>query len=64
MQDNYKTRLFTERKELADKTLKLGEFLNSDKVKAIDPKQGALMILQFKAMTSYLECLELRINLL
>lgn len=61
---DFKTRLLTERDELKEKHEKLSAFLDSDKSKVVGDRQLALMRVQYRAMDTYLTCLNYRIELL
>ena len=58
---DFKTRLEAERVELQEKLQKLNEFLETEKCEGIDPDQKTLLIIQSKAMDTYLQCLEARL---
>jgi len=58
---DFKTRLEAERVELQEKLQKLNEFLGTEKCDGIAPDQKTLLIIQSKAMDTYLQCLEARL---
>ena len=59
---DFKTRLETEKNELEEKLNKLNNFNASKKVDEIDPVQKSLLIIQARAMCTYLECLKERLS--
>ena len=59
---DFKTRLETEKSELEEKLNKLDAFLMSDKVKAVDDVQKALLQVQATAMNTYNQCLKERLE--
>lgn len=54
-------RLLTEKKELDEKIEKLNAFIGSDNFATIDETQKCLLPVQAKAMSTYGECLGIRI---
>ena len=64
MEQDFKSRLVTEKEELEEKLEKLNDFNQSEKADKIDPIQKSLLVVQAGAMGIYLECLKNRINLL
>ena len=62
MEQNFKSRLVTEKEELEEKLLKLNNFNQSEKANEIDPIQKSLLIVQAGAMYTYLECLKERLD--
>lgn len=63
-EDNFKTRLLEERDQLTERSMKLEQFLKSDKIGTIDPAQLSLLHVQSLAMRTYLQCLNERIQIL
>ena len=59
---DFKTRLVEEKAQLEEKLDKLDAFLVSEKVKAVDDVQKALLQVQATAMNTYLQCLKERIE--
>lgn len=62
--NDYKKRLETEQAEVRDKIEKLSNFLEGDEIDKIDPNQKILLSIQYKAMSTYLECLNNRLDLM
>lgn len=60
--DDFKQRLLDEKDQLEERLNKLDAFLESEKVKAIDDTQRALLKVQATAMNTYLQCLSERIE--
>ena len=59
---DFKDRLIDEQAQLEEKLNKLDTFLMSDKVKAVDDVQKALLQVQATAMNTYNQCLKERIE--
>ncbi len=59
---DFKSRLLNEELELKDKTEKLDAFLQSENFNKIEDVQQLLLLIQFKAMETYLQCLNARIK--
>ena len=59
---DFKTRLVEEQAQLEEKLNKLNDFIQSEKVKEIDPVQKDLLLVQAGAMYTYNECLKARIS--
>lgn len=59
---DFKTRLIAERDETRDKEIKLVTFLESDNAKDIDDVQLTLLKIQSNAMTTYVSCLNARLE--
>ena len=59
---DFKERLIDEQAQLEEKLNKLDAFLMSDKVKAVDDVQKALLQVQATAMNTYNQCLKERIE--
>ena len=55
------SRLYDEKNTLADKTIKLGQFLFTDEFMGLDDIQQGLLQIQHSAMMTYLKCLNERI---
>ena len=64
MEQDFKSRLVTEKEELEEKLRKLNDFNQSEKADGIDPIQKSLLVVQAGVMYIYLECLKNRMNLL
>lgn len=62
MEQDFKSRLVTEREELEAKLEKLNDFNQSEKADKIDPIQKSLLVVQAGAMYTYLECLKARLE--
>lgn len=62
MNEDFKTRLETEKVELEEKLNKLDTFLESGKAESIDDAQKALLKVQATAMNTYLQCLKERLE--
>ena len=62
MEQDFKSRLVTEREELEAKLEKLKDFNQSEKADKIDPIQKSLLVVQAGAMYTYLECLKARLE--
>lgn len=58
---NFKQRLEAEQVELQERLQKLNDFLGTEKCEGIDPDQKTLLIIQSRAMDTYLQCLEARL---
>lgn len=58
---DFKQRLEAEQIELQDRLHKLNGFLGTEKCEGITPDQKTLLIIQSKAMDTYLQCLEARL---
>jgi len=58
---DFKERLISEQKELAERLDKLNSFNDSEKSDQIDPVQKSLLLIQAGAMYTYLQCLNERI---
>lgn len=56
-------RMIVEKAELEEKLNKLSDFRNSAIFALLDPLPKGLLEIQFRAMQTYLECLDKRINL-
>jgi len=61
---DFKTRLLTERDELAGRLAKLNDFIVTDQFNNIDEAQQALLIVQSSAMATYLSVLNQRLYIL
>lgn len=59
---DFKQRLLEEKKQLDERTTKLGVYLDGDKVLEIDPVQASLLGIQHLAMQTYQRCLLERIQ--
>lgn len=59
---DFKTRLLEEREQLAERVVKLNDFLDSPKIHNISKIQHGLLEDQYDAMCDYLDCLNLRIT--
>jgi hypothetical protein len=59
---DFKERLVEEQAQLEEKLNKLDAFLMSDKVKAVDDVQKALLQVQSTAMNTYSQCLKERLE--
>ena len=59
---DFKDRLIDEQAQLEEKLNKLDAFLMSDKVKAVDDVQKALLHVQATAMNTYNQCLKERLE--
>ena len=59
---DFKERLVEEQAQLEEKLNKLDAFLISEKVKAVDDVQKALLQVQATAMNTYLQCLKERLE--
>ena len=62
MEQDFKSRLVTEKEELEEKLGKLNDFNQSEKADGIDPIQKSLLVVQAGAMYTYLECLKARLE--
>ena len=62
MEQDFKSRLVTEKEELEEKLKKLNDFNQSEKADKIDAIQKSLLIVQAGAMYTYLECLKARLE--
>ena len=62
MEQDFKSRLVTEKEELEEKLEKLNDFNQSEKADKIDPIQKSLLVVQAGAMYTYLECLKARLD--
>lgn len=62
--EDFKTRLVEEMQQLVEKLEKLKNFIESDKFKMLSPVNQSLLKIQCAAMTTYLECLSTRIDIL
>ena len=62
MEQDFKSRLVTEKEELEEKLRKLNDFNQSEKANKIDPIQKSLLVVQAGAMYTYLECLKARLE--
>ena len=60
--EEFEVRLIKEKEDLEQKIVKLGAFLDSDKFNEIELVQQSLLNIQFLAMTTYLTCLQERID--
>jgi len=58
----FKERLEIERKELQEKVTKLGQFIGNEKFTTIDSDQQSFLLIQERAMFTYLQCLEARLT--
>lgn len=56
-------RMIVEKVELQDKVKKLLDFVNTPIYQELDETTKGLLAIQGRAMQTYLECLQLRINL-
>tara|TARA_R110000868_G_scaffold381955_1_gene648422 strand:+ start:294 stop:488 length:195 start_codon:yes stop_codon:yes gene_type:complete len=61
---DFKERLEIELSELVEKTIKLEDFLASEKIHSVDFGQNDLLQIQFNAMSTYVGCLGARLKLL
>lgn len=61
---DFKERLLTEQQQLNERLGKLNDFLSTDKVKEIEPKQAELLNRQSAVMGEYSQILQQRIDLL
>ena len=59
----HKVRLMIEQEQLIEKLNKLESVLNSTLFETFDDKSKILLPIQYKAMLTYLECLEQRIKI-
>ena len=62
MEQDFKSRLVTEKEELEGKLEKLNDFNQSEKADKIDAIQKSLLVVQAGAMYTYLECLKARLE--
>ena len=62
MEQDFKSRLVTEKEELEAKLEKLNDFNQSENADKIDPIQKSLLVVQAGAMYTYLECLKARLE--
>ena len=60
--DDFKSRLIEEQAQLEEKLKKLNDFIQNEKVNAIDPVQKSLLLVQAGAMHTYNECLKARLE--
>ncbi len=60
--ENFEKKLRIERKELGNKIEKLFTFLQSGKVIEIDEFQRTILVIQLKAMRTYFQCLNSRLQ--
>ena len=61
---DFKTRLSQETGELNEKIKKLSQFIESEEINKISTKYRHLLYIQLSAMTTYLQCLDSRIQML
>ena len=59
---DFKSRLIEEQAQLEEKLKKLNDFIQNEKVNAIDPVQKSLLLVQAGAMHTYNECLKARLE--
>ncbi len=62
MEQDFKSRLVTEKEELEEKLKKLNDFNQSEKADKIGTIQKSLLVVQAGAMYTYLECLKARLE--
>ena len=62
MEQDFKSRLVTEKEELEEKLKKLNDFNQNEKADKIDAIQKSLLVVQAGAMYTYLECLKARLE--
>ena len=60
--EEFEVRLVKEKEDLEQKLIKLEAFIDSDKFNEIELVQQSLLSVQFSAMTTYLLCLNERID--
>ncbi|MDB8915361.1 crAss001_48 related protein [Parabacteroides merdae] len=60
--NDFKSRLIEEQAQLEEKLKKLNDFIQNEKVNAIDPVQKSLLLVQAGAMHTYNECLKARLE--
>lgn len=60
--EEFEVRLIKEKEDLEQKIVKLGNFIGSEKFDEIELVQQSLLNIQFLAMTTYLTCLQERID--
>ena len=60
--NDFKSRLIEEQAQLEEKLKKLNDFIQHEKVNAIDPVQKSLLLVQAGAMHTYNECLKARLE--
>jgi hypothetical protein len=61
---DFKTRLRDEKQQLDERLGKLGDFLETEAFKGIDPRQQELLRCQYFTMQTYADILERRIEIL
>ena len=64
LKQSYVERMIVEKVELQDKVQKLLDFINTPIYQELDETIKGLLAIQGRAMQTYLEVLQLRINLL
>ena len=62
MEQDFKSRLVTEKEELEEKLEKLNDFNQSEKADRIDPIQKSRLVVQAWAIYIYLECIKARLE--
>ena len=60
--NDFESRLIEEQAQLEEKLKKLNDFIQNEKVNAIDPVQKSLLLVQAGAMHTYNECLKARLE--
>ena len=60
--NDFKSRLIEEQAQLEEKLKKLNDFIQNEKVNAIDPVQKSLLLVQAGAMYTYNECLKAKLE--
>lgn len=60
--NDFKSRLIEEQAQLEEKLKKLNDFIQNEKVNAVDPVQKSLLLVQAGAMHTYNECLKARLE--
>jgi hypothetical protein len=60
--NDFKSRLIEEQAQLEEKLKRLNDFIQNEKVNAIDPVQKSLLLVQAGAMHTYNECLKARLE--
>ena len=60
--NDFKSRLIEVQAQLEEKLKRLNDFIQNEKVNAIDPVQKSLLLVQAGAMHTYNECLKARLE--
>ena len=64
VEDDFKTRLLAEEKQVRERFEKLRLFISSEKFKTVEPDQARLLLMQAPAMSTYQQILVARLELL